>query len=600
MMLFSLIGISQYYPPPSCVDYECGTLTICPPDSVPAYTGGLMGYNLYVNDNYIEFISQTNPTDTVTYLFDPLPDPGNDSFCVKALYQNWISDASCDTALVRYGFPLPFFEDWSSGTFDTNQWTMDDNSWQISQDEGDPSPCVSFQGQGGLTNYSKSLVSYPMLADTILHGTINLEFDLSLNCINSNGNEIFYVQAWDWTSGVWYNVLTPITNVNGSFGWSHQKINIGSHVRKKVFRVRFVAEGINSSDITSWYLDNLVIRRTCIAPQDLQTFINEDNNVEMNWISGSCGSMANQLSHITYGLYTSIGTGYQAEFDVASRFSKTQLANYSNNYIYSIDFVPGESSASYSLRIWVGDSATLTYEQPVEDFQVDEWNLVRLDMPQPIDTGQMLWIGYHVETNTGYPAGVDYGPAFDGWGNMMFWEGQWSTLLEIDQQLDYNWNIKAYIALNLWYCGNKIYRSVNSGEYSLIADIFMEGHYIDEEADPANSNCYLITDVRALGTDTCESEYSNESCTLPIGVPDIQKNGGVLIYPNPTNGQFTIESLSCIQKIQVMDLTGRIITETLANSYKFTVQTGDLFRGVYLIRIYSDEGIITRKVVVGK
>ncbi|MDZ4122063.1 MAG: choice-of-anchor J domain-containing protein, partial [Candidatus Cloacimonadaceae bacterium] len=46
----------------------------------------------------------------------------------------------------------------------------------------------------------------------------------------------------------------------------------------------------------------------------------------------------------------------------------------------------------------------------------------------------------------GYPAGADNGPAVNGFGNMMFFNNQWSTLNVIAPGLDYNWNIHGYTA----------------------------------------------------------------------------------------------------------------------------------------------------------
>ena len=59
-----------------------------------------------------------------------------------------------------------------------------------------------------------------------------------------------------------------------------------------------------------------------------------------------------------------------------------------------------------------------------------------------IDVAQELWVGYHIHNDTGYPAGVDNGPAIDGYGNWLYWNS-WQTLLEVNPDIDYNWSIKA-------------------------------------------------------------------------------------------------------------------------------------------------------------
>ena len=589
-------GLTQYYPPPACVHYNDGSLTVCPPDSVPAYTGGLLGYNIYVNDIYNAFIPQTNPADSVVYTFDPLPEPGTNAFCAKTIYQAWMSDPACDTAFLRYGHPLPFFEGWDSQSFDTNTWSAEDDAWTISLDEGSPFPSAAFSGQAGLTNYSRTLTSFPFLGDSLLHGSFYVEFDLKLNSLSPTGDEVLRVQAWDWTSREWEDIMTPFSNENGSFEWMHQRVNIASQVKAKVFRIRFVAEGIQSGDITGWYVDNVMVQRTCFAPDELVTMINQDNQIELFWTSANCGNYPFPISHITYGLYTSIGTGQEVAFDVAARWSPAMLEGV--NYIYSVNFVPCESDAAYAIRIWQGDTAALVYEQPVDGFTLEAWNNVVLDPPCPVDHNQMLWIGYHIEANTGYPAGVDNGPAYDGWGNMMFWEGEWSTLLEVNPELDYNWNIVAHAAPQYWYCGNRVYRKVNDGDYELIADINMLGHYLDEEADPGDLNCYRVTDVRAYQGDTCESAFSEESCTLPVGMGEYPAEDRILMYPNPAVDQVTIVSPDLLDKVQVVDLTGRLILQQEPGAMSVNILAENIPQGIYLVRIYSEEKVITRKVLV--
>ncbi|MDX9905447.1 MAG: hypothetical protein RBS55_02545 [Bacteroidales bacterium] len=37
-VIFTVPALCQVYPPPACISYENGVLTICPPDSVPECT----------------------------------------------------------------------------------------------------------------------------------------------------------------------------------------------------------------------------------------------------------------------------------------------------------------------------------------------------------------------------------------------------------------------------------------------------------------------------------------------------------------------------------------------------------------------------------
>jgi len=588
---------AQVYPPPACVDYQSGSLVICPPDSVPSYTGGLLGYNIYVDDEFLDFNPFTSPTDTLIYAFNPLPLPGDRVFCATAVYLNWISDFTCDSVLVYYGYDIPFTEDWSSGSLETNNWTQEDNYWTITEESGNPSPSVKFVGSAGLTGYFVPLTSYVFIIDSLLVGNVYLEFDLKLDCINSTGDEKLIAQKWDWANQQWTEIMNA-SNINGSLDWTSNNFGLYSPT-SRLFKIRFVAEGVNSTDISAWYIDNVHIFRTCHAPEDLITFFNDNNQVELSWSSWSCGDWYNWLYYCGYENSTSIGTGSQAEFDVAARWTPAQLTGYENTSVSQVRFYPRESDAVYWIRIWEGDSATLVYEQEVIDPLIGQENIVILDNEYSIDVTQTLWIGYHVVTNTGYPAGVDWGPPDDGYGNMMYWEGQWQTLLEIDPGLDYNWMIIAYVGGgNPYYCGSRVYRKINNGDYLRIADIPMTLIYVDENVDPADLNCYMVTDVRAKNYDTCESDYSNESCLQPVSLSENEDDEKLMVYPNPAKDELFVESPEPITELQILDMTGWVVYEEDNITDKLTIQVSGFNNGIYLLKVVVKDGLIIRKVII--
>jgi len=68
-----------------------------------------------------------------------------------------------------------------------------------------------------------------------------------------------------------------------------------------------------------------------------------------------------------------------------------------------------------------------------------------LDNPVMITGTEELWFGYRCNVTSGYPAGTDAGPATNGFGNMMYFQGEWSTLLDLAPTLNYNWNIQGYV-----------------------------------------------------------------------------------------------------------------------------------------------------------
>jgi hypothetical protein len=67
-----------------------------------------------------------------------------------------------------------------------------------------------------------------------------------------------------------------------------------------------------------------------------------------------------------------------------------------------------------------------------------------LTNPVPITGTEELWFGYRCNVTTGYPAGCDAGPALDGFGNMMYYQSAWTTLLALAPLLQ-NWNFQGYV-----------------------------------------------------------------------------------------------------------------------------------------------------------
>lgn len=598
-IIFILPTLAQVYPPPACIFYENGTLTVCPPDSVPDYTGGLLGYNVFVDGEFVENLPAGSPDDSVTMIFDPLPMPGYRDFCATANYVNWISEFTCDSAFVYYGYDLPFTEDWSSGSFETNSWTQEGNYWEISEEDGDPVPSAIFTGNTGLDDYSVPLTSYIFKVDSILEGSIKIIFYSKLECNQNTGSEKLNVQVWEWANQSWINYLS-LNNINGSYNWKQHQILINA-VKGKLFKFRFVAYGVNSEDIKSWRIDNINVERTCIPPHSLSATLNADSDVELSWdnFEGGCEEGYYIYWHnYVYG-NLSIGTGEAVEFDVAARWSSDQLYNYAGLSVSRIYFFPAESSATYTGRIWEGDEAILMAEKEAQEIIPGQWNSVTLDTAHPIDVTKSLWVGYHVNTTTGYPAGVDDGPEINGFGNMIYIGDQWQTLLEVNPDLYYNWLIEAYLGVgDPEYCGSRVYRKINDGDYALIADIGVNVYYLDEGANPEDLNCYLVSNYFAKNYDTCESAFTNESCVQAVAVQENLTDNDLTVYPNPAHDEIYIESNYGIDELEMIDVTGRVVFHEEKLKRESVIEVNQLSEGIYLMRFLMGKAQVYRKICI--
>ncbi len=96
-------------------------------------------------------------------------------------------------------------------------------------------------------------------------------------------------------------------------------------------------------------------------------------------------------------------------------------------------------------------------------------------------------------------------------------------------------------------------------------------------------------------TTPCGSGFSS-------GIKQVKGNGSLLasIYPNPSNGSFTIETNSdAKQTLTIFDVNGKIVLTQTING-KATVDAANLSAGIYNINIVGNEGVVNKKVVIVK
>ncbi len=149
--------------------------------------------------------------------------------------------------------------------------------------------------------------------------------------------------------------------------------------------------------------------------------------------------------------YTGIGTGADAMFETAARFTPDELGDYVGCPITKVRiWICQVPNAEIHIKIWEGgepgNPGNLVYEYELDSYNVDDWTEHILFTPVRIKPGNEYWVGYWIHTPTGYPAGVDAGPMVPdkgGWINLSPYG--WVPLTDINPVLDYNWNIRATI-----------------------------------------------------------------------------------------------------------------------------------------------------------
>jgi len=604
LLIAGTLGLSAqggYYPPPGQVIYHDGILTIYPPDSLPGAPVTLLSYNVYADDLFYENIPVANPEDTVDVVLNfQVIDPGEQVFCAKAVYNSWISDPACDSAMVIYGHMLPFLEDWSSGNFEENQWVSQSSHWIIKDDEGNPAPEARFDGSAGLTNYSEILQSYAFRADTVTLGHIFVNLDVRLECNNPTGDEKLFVKYWNSASKEWV-VIATFSNQDGSFVWKNKAYRLDSAFGR-IIKLRFEASGSNSLDISFWSVDNIQVYRECNASVNLAVGINYTLScIEVHWMPPA-GPFDHWLSWDKSEPYTIIGTGYIAQFDVAARWTPEMLSNFSGYEITQVAFAPTEASCEYSIRVWTDtNAANLIVDQLVENPQIGQWNYIDLDSAILLDPTRELWVGYHINSTTGHPVGCDIGPAVNGFGNMIFWEGEWQTLLDINPELDYNWSLRVHLETEPPVIFlHDVYRQVDLGDWTWIGSTD-ETIFYDFDVNNDHIYCYRVVTTWIQEGDTCIAPPSNEDCPpINLNVLSDTETNTITIYPNPASDLIHITSDREMREISFYNYLGQEILSRTIKEKDYSMNVSHLAAGLYIIGIWHEGGNYFRKVLVNR
>jgi hypothetical protein len=635
---------------------------------VPAAAGPvLLGYRIFRNGVLIDTVN--NPNTFVRYDYNL--SPGTYSYTVDAKYNispfvtppfpNHSQPAGPVSVTVSCGYPLPFVEPWTQASFSYQQWTFEPNqpNWMINTAFGDPTPCADFSWEPVLHNYTRSLESPTIDASAWTCADIFFDFDVKLTDYNATGNEKLDIDVLN--NGNWVNKL-ELTNT-GSFDWTAKHIDI-SNVKGKGFKVRFRANGVNSADMLHWYVDNIHIYGECHAPQTLAGHQNQFTTT-LTWVAPTCGGGGPTPQWITWddGTNTnSIGTGAAVDFWIAGHWDASQIVALDGGSITKINFWPASAgSATYTAMIWEGPLPTAPVaSQPITTYTNDQWNTITLNTPHPIDVSKELWIGVDVNATGGYPAGVDAGPAVDGYGDMIYWSGAWTTLPSLNPSLDYNWDIEAYVEpskkdagttstpVNFNIPGNangqtlstsgKVNTAGNtssnhgSGRINPLSPTgsIVTGYNIYRTPDNLTTGFFKVNTtpwatttytevhpgttlptttwkyfVTAVFKDTmnqaflCEPSSDTITITFPaVGINDLTGNT-LSLYPNPANDVVNIVSTNDIKSVEVLNYIGQTVYSNKEINLKSLPLNVSTFKaGVYFVKVTTVTGIKTTKITV--
>jgi hypothetical protein len=95
-----------------------------------------------------------------------------------------------------------------------------------------------------------------------------------------------------------------------------------------------------------------------------------------------------------------------------------------------------------------------------------------------------------------------------------------------------------------------------------------------------------------FATDTIEVE-------ICIGVND-NRNDHFSVYPNPSQGIFTVSGINAGTVIEITDLSGKQVSRFTATASRADVDLSASADGVYFIRVINDNSVNTQRILLAR
>jgi hypothetical protein len=106
-----------------------------------------------------------------------------------------------------------------------------------------------------------------------------------------------------------------------------------------------------------------------------------------------------------------------------------------------------------------------------------------------------------------------------------------------------------------------------------------------------NANCNFRADLQGSAGSSLKS-VTNQTTSA-------QASNLFMVYPNPNNGSFTIETHSHqLKQVEVFDVKGARLVETTFTSPTEALQIPDAVKGVYMLRVIIGNDVKTERIIV--
>ncbi len=150
---------------------------------------------------------------------------------------------------------------------------------------------------------------------------------------------------------------------------------------------------------------------------------------------------------------------------------------------------------------------------------------------------------------------------------------------------------KEYIAEKILGDRTNIYK-----DGDLLEALWPDNFY-DYNESYVGTFCYTVT---AEYSYCGESNHSNEACIdITVGIDELGENK-VSLYPNPASNLVNITSINNMTRLTVTNYVGQVVYDRDVSTTRVELNTSSYQAGVYLVKIETETGVITKRVIIRK
>jgi hypothetical protein len=104
--------------------------------------------------------------------------------------------------------------------------------------------------------------------------------------------------------------------------------------------------------------------------------------------------------------------------------------------------------------------------------------------------------------------------------------------------------------------------------------------------------------IQCVSEDAYVFMLDDVSIDFFVGVPDVPQDMDIVIYPNPVTDQLNITAGVEMTQVDIFNQLGQKVYSQVVKDMNFNMNTTGFHAGVYFVRITSDEGIATKKIMI--